>query len=152
MFSKPESVSIELKTETKSWRMSIPLWEGSRAVDVCPMRRIRDLPIVRVGCQWFQFFLDAMSGKPKKLSCGGASVDVPNLLDKMPTSKIGLHYRCTIYAIQIPKLLRKSSYSVMGRIDMFVSMKMFLFPLVGCLDCTWMQNTQYLRKVCQFAV
>ena len=70
--------------------------------------------------------LGAVSEKRDIMSCGGVGVDMLKTLDKMPSSEVGLQYPFSIHELQVEKLLRKRSYSVMGRIDMFALFKSLL--------------------------
>ena len=70
----------------------------------------------------------------------------------MPSNKIGLHYPYTFDALQLEKMFKKPSYSVVGRNDMFARLRSLLKRIVDCLDCKWMQITQCLRMVCQIVV
>ena len=45
------------------------------------------------------------------------------------------------------KLIRKSSYSMMGRIDMFLLLRSPLPRFLSSLILKWMQSTQFLRRV-----
>ena len=55
-------------------------------------------------------------------------------------------------SLGVQKLLRKSSYSVMRRIEMFALSKSLPPHLVDFLDLKWMQSTQYLGKIVRNSV
>ena len=65
----------------------------------------------------------------------------------LPSSKVAVHFPSDLKWLNLEKLLRKPSYSVMGRIDMFALLKSLRPLLRDCLDLKWIQSTQYLRKV-----
>ena len=72
-------------------------------------------------------FVGASSEKPNIVSCGGVIVDVPKTSDtKVFQQTWFLHYPFSIHELQIEKLLRKQSYSVMGRIDMLTLLESLL--------------------------
>ena len=52
----------------------------------------------------------------------------------------------------LEQLLKKLSYNVIGRIDMFALLKSLFPRLLDCLALKWMQSTQHLPKVCHNSV
>ena len=73
--------------------------------------------------------LGAVSGKPDIVSCRGVGVDVLRTLDKKSSCKVGLQYPFSVHESQVGKLLRKPSYSVTNRINMFALLKSLVFQL-----------------------
>ena len=89
----------------------------------------------------------AVSENPDIVTCRGVGVDVLKTLDKMPSSKFGLQYTLGNHKLQVEKLLRKPSYSVLSRIELLALLKSLLPLIVECLYLKWMRNTQYLCNV-----
>ena len=96
--------------------------------------------------------LGAVSKEPEVVCGGGSNVDVLRTVDKKPFRRIGLQYPHLLLALRLEKLLRKPSYSVIGRINMFALLATFLPRIIGCLDCKEVQSTHNSRKVCYFTV
>ena len=74
-------------------------------------------------------------------------MDAVKMMDKRPSSKIGLHYPFSVYELQVENLLRKPSYRVMGRIDLFALLNSLLPGFVDSLDFKSMRNNQFLCEV-----
>ena len=116
-------ILLEYKTEKKTRELNIPLWDKSQSVDVCIMKFGSGMPLIRSQLVMVAKLLGAVSEKPDIVSCGVVGVDMLKTLDKMPSSKIGLQYPLSVHDVQVEKLLRKPSYSVMGRNDMFALLR-----------------------------
>ena len=145
-------MSLVFTIERKTREMGICLWDGSQLVDVCIMRCGKDMPLVKDQLGMVSKLLGATFEEPDIVSCGCVGVDVSKTLEKMLSSKVGLHYPFSIHALQIEKPLRKPSYSAMGRIDLLAVQKLLLLPLSVCWDFNWMLSTQFFCKVCQIFV
>ena len=75
--------------------------------------------------------------------CGGVTVDPLKTLDKMPLSKIGLNYHCTVHIVELERLLRRPSCSVISRIDIFAVLSTLLSRLIEFFDIKWMRSTHH---------
>ena len=69
------------------------------------------------------------------------------VLDKSPGRKAGVQYPFALAPVQFERLLHKSSFGVMGRIDMFSMLRGLLLRSNGLLEERWVQSTQYFRMV-----
>ena len=127
-------MSLEFRIEKKARGMGISLWEGSQLVDVYIMRCGRYMPLINSQLGMILNLLGVVSEKPNIVSCGDSGVDVLKTLDKMPSSKVCLQYLFSIHELQDEKLLRKPSFSLPGRIDMFAMLNLSLPLPVDCLD------------------
>ena len=110
------------------------------------MRCGKDMPLIKSQLGLMSKLLVAGSQKPEIVSCGGVGVVVLKTLDKMLSSKFGLHHPFSIYALHVEKLLKKPSYSVMGQVDMLALLKLLLPKHVDCLDFMRMLSTQWLCR------
>ena len=107
----------------------------------------RDVPSVKSSVLLCSQLLSAVSLEPTIICCAGGSADFIKALDKAPNQKAGLQYPFNLLALQVEKLMHKPSFSVMGKIDMFLMVRTLLVRLSGLLDEKWTQSTQYFRKV-----
>ena len=62
--------------------------------------------------------LSAVSGDSTIICCGGSSADFVKVLDKSPGRKAVVQYPFALTPVPFERLLRKPSFSVLGRIDM----------------------------------
>ena len=90
--------------------------------------------------------LRAISGDATIICCGGSNADLVKVLDKSPGRKAGVQNPFTLTPLQFERLLYKSSFSVMGRIDMCSMPRTFLLRLNGLLDERWVQSTLFILK------
>ena len=91
--------------------------------------------------------LSGTTGDATIICCGVSNADFVKVLDKSPGQKAGVQYPFALTPVQFERLLRKPSFSVMGRIDMCSMLRALLLRLNGLLDERWVQSTQYFRKV-----
>ena len=67
------------------------------------------MPVVKSQLLMVAIFLGSVCEKLDVVCCGAVTVSVLKTLDRMPLSKIGLHYPHTIQTLQLEKFLRKPS-------------------------------------------
>ena len=108
----------------------------------------RDVPVAKSNVVLSSQLLSAVSTEPRFICCGGSSLEFIKALDKAPSQKAGIQYPFSLSPMHIEKLMHKPSFSVMGKIDMFLMLRTLLIRLSGLLDERWTQSTQYFRKVC----
>ena len=72
--------------------------------------------------------------------------DVTKTYDRAPNSKVGVRYSLRVKNLNADKLIRKPSYSVMGRIDIFDLLKSLPPRLFNSVDLTWMQTMAIVAK------
>ena len=78
----------------------------------------RDIPPAKSYVDLMSRLLSALSGDAKIICCGGSSADFVKVLDRSPDRKTGVQYPFALTPVQFEKLLRKRSFSLLGRIDM----------------------------------
>ena len=139
--------SLELSTTSVRRKLSISFWEGKGLVTMVIARCGRDIPSVKSSVVLCSQLLSAVSLEPTIVCCAGGSADFIKALDKVPNQKAGLQYAFDLIPMQVEKLMHKPSFSVMGKIDMFLVVETLLVRLSGLLDEKWTQSTQYFCKV-----
>ena len=86
--------------------------------------------------------LSAVSPEPTIVYCSGGSANFVKALDKTTSQKSWIQYPIILLPLQIEKLMHKSSFSVMGKIDKFSIVRTLLVRLSGLFDVKWIQSTQ----------
>ena len=79
----------------------------------------RNVPSVKSSLLLCSQVLSVSSLDPTIICCAGGSADFIQALDKAPIQKAGIQYPFNLLPSQIEKLMHKSSFSVMGKIDRF---------------------------------
>ena len=102
----------------------------------------RDFPAVRSCVLLCSQILCVVSLEPTIICCAGLSADFIKALKKAPIQKAGIQYLFNLLPLQIEKLMHKPSFRVMGKIDMFSTVRTLLVRLSGLLDENWTQSAQ----------
>ena len=139
--------SIEFTTNNVRRGLSICFWEGKKLVAMTVALCGRDVPAVRSCVLLCSQVLGAVSLEPTIICCAGGSANFIEALNQALTQKAGIQYPSNLLPLQIEKLMRKPSFSVMGKIDMFSMVPTVLVRLSALLDEKWTQSTQYFRKL-----
>ena len=77
------------------------------------LRHDRDAQIVMNQLSMTSQFLSVVSRNPEIVSFGVVGVNVTKTLDGAPSSKAGVHSHLDVKKLNLEKLVRKRSYSVM---------------------------------------
>ena len=144
---RKEVYSLEFTTTSVQRKLSISFWDGKDLITMTISQCGRDVPSVKSSVLLCSQLLSAISLEPTIICCAGGSADFIKALDKAPNQKAGMQYPFRLLPLQIEKLMHKSSFSVMGKIDMFSMVRTLLVRLSGLLDEKWAQSTLYFRKV-----
>ena len=140
--------SLEFGSTNTRRSLSISFWEGKKLITMSIAHCGRDVPAVKSNVLLSSQLLSAVSTEPSISCCGGSSLEFIKALCEAPSQKTGIEYPFSLSPVHIQKLMRKPSFSVMGKIDMFSRLRTLLIRLSGLLDERWTQSTQYSRKVC----
>ena len=139
--------SIEFAVDARRRRLSIGFWEGKPFVCMPIWQCGRDVSPTKCYIGLISRHLSAYSGDATIIGFDGSSADSVNVLDNSLGRKAGVQYPFTLTPLQCERLLRKPSFSVMGKIDMCSMLRALQLRLNGLLDKRWVQSTQYFRKV-----
>ena len=83
----------------------------------------RDVPFVKSNVLLCSQVLSAISLQPTIICCAGETADFIKALDKAPNQKTGLQYPFNLLPLQIEKVMHRLNFSVMGKIDMFLTVR-----------------------------
>ena len=144
ILEREKMFSLEVESTTTRWNLSLTFWEGKELVTIIIAHCGRDVSVAKKTVLLSSQLLSAVSTKPRIICCGGSSLEVIKALDKAPSQKTGIQYPFSVSLVHI----EKPSFSVIGKIDMFLMFRTLLIRLSGLLDERWAQSTQYFRKVC----
>ena len=140
--------SLEFESTTTRRNLSVSFWEGKELVTMTIAHCGRDVPVTKSNVVLSSQLLSAVSTGPRIICCGVSSLEFNKALDKASSQKAGIQYPFSLSPMHIEKLMHKPSFSVMGKIDMFLMVRTLLIRLFGILDEKWTQSTQYFLKVC----
>ena len=140
-------LSLEFKSSAVCRSLSLCFWEGKNVVMMALTHCSRDLPVVKGNVSMVGQLLSVVSANPIIVCCGGTDSDFIKALDRDPTRNAGVQYPFCLSPVQVEKLMHKPSFSVMGKIDMFLMLRTLLVGLSGMLDEPWVQSARCLRKV-----
>ena len=144
----PEGASSkEFSVASRRQILSVSFWEGIQLVRMPVAQCGKDVPLSKSFVELTSQLLSAISGDAKNKRCGGSNFDFVKALDKSPSRKAGIQYPFRLTPLHFEHLLQKPSFSVMGKIDMFLMPQILLLRLKGLLDERWVQSTQLLRRV-----
>ena len=136
--------SLELYSSAVRRSFSLCFLEAKNLVMMALTHCGRDVPVVKGNASMVGQLLSVVSTGPTFLCCGDADSDSFKALDRDPTLKAGVQYPFSLNPVQVEKLMHKSSFSVMGKIDMFSMLRTLLVRLSRMLDEPWVQSTRYL--------
>ena len=145
---REEVYSLEFQSTTTRRNLSITFWVNRELVTMTFAHCGRDVPVMKSTVFLCSQLLSAVSTEPRIICCGGSSLEFIEALDKGPSQKAGIQYQFSLSPMHVEKLMHKTSFSVMAKIDMFSMLRTLLIRLSGLLDERWTQSTQYFRKVC----
>ena len=123
--------------------MSVRLWEGGRLLDFVVLRRDGDAPSVKSQLSMIAVFLGNVSRNLDIVSCDRLFLDAIETLDRD-------QYPFDVMSLNAKKLLRKTSYCVIGRKENFALLRPLLRQLLDTVDVEWMRSTQDLPKTQRF--
>ena len=132
--TKEGVLSFDFKSSAVRRSLSLCFWEGKNLVMMALTHCIRDIPVVKGNVSTVGQLLSVVSTGPTIVCCGGADRDFIKALDKDPSRKAGVQYLFSLNPVQVEKLMHTPSFSVMGKIDMFSTLKTLLVRLSGMLD------------------
>ena len=147
VIAREGAYSIEFSVDPRRRTLSIGFWEGKQFACMPVVHCGRDVSPAKSYIDLMSRLLSAISGDKTIICCGGSSAGFVKALDKSPGRKAGVQYPFTLTPLQFERLLHKPSFSVMGRIDMCLMLRVLLLRLNGLLDERSVQLTQYFRKV-----
>ena len=139
--------SLEFTITSVGRELRISFWEGKELITMTIAPCGRDVPSVKSSVLLCSQVLSAVSLELCIICCAGGNADFIKELDKASSQRAGIHYPINLLPLQIEKLMRKSNFIVMGKIDMFLMVRTFLVRLCGLLDEKWTQSALYFRKV-----
>ena len=126
--------SVEFTTTSVRRKLSISFSEGIDLVTMTIAQCGRDVPSVKSSVLLCSQLLSAISLEPTIICCVGGSADFIKSLHKSLSQKDGIQYPFNLSPLQVEKLMHKTSFSVMGTIDMFSMVRTLLVRLPGFLD------------------
>ena len=147
VIAREGALSIEFTVDSHRRTLSVGFWEGKRFVCMPMLYCRRDVPRTKSYIDLVSRLLSAICGDATIICCAGSNADFLKVLDKSPGRNAGVQYPFALTPVQFERLLRKPSFSVMGRIDMCPMLRALLLRLNGLLGERWVQSTQYFRMV-----
>ena len=140
-------LSLEFKSSAVRRSLSLCFSEGKNLVMMALTHCGRGVPVVKGNVSMAGQLLSVVSMSPTIVCCGGADNGFIKALDRDPTRKAGVQYPFCLNPVQVEKLMHKPSFTVMGKMNIFLMLRTLLVRLSGILDEPWVQLTRYLRKV-----
>ena len=106
-----------------------------------------DAPVVKSNASRVILF----SMAPTVIKIGSADVDFVETLVREPMRKTGVQYPFNLSPVQVEKLMKRTSFILMGKIEFFSLLRTMLLRFSEMLDEPRVQATRFLKKI-RFAV
>ena len=154
VWRKSKFLSVEFSVTKKCRKWSIRLREERPWLNLDLLHIDRTDIIVKVQQFMIAQLLEIVSRAREIHSSGGVSMGVIKIPHKCPSIKFDVRYPLDHRNLNLEKVLRKPSYSVMGRTDMFALLKSLLARLLETFDFKWMQcsslKAEIMSEFCHF--